>query len=151
MAERKTFTLSPINSDQSAIRLTVTNDPLNILGISLLNHLYTFLTEISSSSEPPKVVVFSSDNPDFWISHLDLHIASKKHPLPEGQNVGQALHQFGAIIQLFGALSTIFIAEVNGRAVAGGNEFAVNMDMRFAGPNARFGAVEVGAGLIHGS
>jgi enoyl-CoA hydratase/carnithine racemase len=124
---------------------------LNILNFALLHDFYTFLTEISSSSEPPKVAVVSSDNPDFWIGHLDLHIASKKHPLSKGQNAGQALHNLGSITHLLGEVSTMFIAEVKGRAVAGGSEFALNMDMRFAGPNARFGAVEVGEGLIHGS
>jgi enoyl-CoA hydratase/carnithine racemase len=34
--------------------------------------------------------------------------------------------------------------------VGGGNEFAVNMDMRFAGPGARFGIPEVAGGVVHG-
>ncbi|KAG0650841.1 hypothetical protein D0Z07_2283 [Hyphodiscus hymeniophilus] len=150
MAEQyKSFRLSPINETSSAIRLTVSNPPINLVSVTFLQELYTFLTTLSSTADPPKVVVVSSDNPDFWIGHLDLHIASKDHPLPEGVNGGHALHHLGASTQLLGELSTIFIAEVNGLAVAGGNEFALNMDMRFAGPDARFGAVEVGGGLIH--
>jgi enoyl-CoA hydratase/carnithine racemase len=51
---------------------------------------------------------------------------------------------------LFNELPVLFIAEVDGLAVGGGNEFAVNMDMRFAGPKARFGVPEVAGGVVHG-
>lgn len=150
-AEYTTFSLAAIPGTQlsDALRLTVSSPPLNILGVSLLNDLYKFLTSLSSSPAPPKVVVVSSSNPDFWIGHLDLHIASQQYPHPNPHEAGEALHHLGAVTHLLGKLQTIFIAEVDGRAVAGGNEMALNMDMRFAGPNARFGAVEVGGGLIH--
>jgi enoyl-CoA hydratase/carnithine racemase len=42
------------------------------------------------------------------------------------------------------------MAEIDGRAIAGGNELPLNMDMRFAGPKARFGIPQVGGGVIHG-
>ncbi|KAK5736446.1 hypothetical protein LTR17_007442 [Elasticomyces elasticus] len=39
---------------------------------------------------------------------------------------------------------------VDGLAVGGGVESAVNMDMRYAGPGARFGVPEVAGGIVHG-
>jgi enoyl-CoA hydratase/carnithine racemase len=149
MTEHETFTLAPLNVDESAVRLTINNGPTNLVDVALLLDLHSFLIDLSSSPTAPKVVVIASDIPNFWINHLDLHIASKQDPLPEGQDSGQALYHLGTITQLFGTLSSILVAEVNGRAIAGGNEFAMNMDMQFAGPNALFGVVEVGGGLIH--
>jgi enoyl-CoA hydratase/carnithine racemase len=126
-----TFTLFPINSNPLAVRLTVSNPPLNLVNNTFLFDLHRFLTSLSKDNGAPKVVVFSSDNKDFWIHHLDLHLISMEYPLKNEEKKGEALPLFGANLQLLGEIPTIFIAEVNGRAVAGGNEFACNMDMRF--------------------
>lgn len=125
-----TFTLSPINSNPLATRLTVSNPPINLVNSNFLFELYRFLTSLSKDAGAPKVVVISSDNKDFWIHHLDLHLISMEYPL-KNEEEKEALPLFGANLQLLGELPTIFIAEVNGRAVAGGNELACNMDMRF--------------------
>jgi enoyl-CoA hydratase/carnithine racemase len=125
-----TFTLSPINSNPLAIRLTVSNPPINLVNSTFLFDLHKFLKSLSKDAGVPKVVVISSDNKDFWIHHLDLHLISMEYPL-KNEDEKEALPLFGANLQLLGELPTIFIAEVNGRAVAGGNELACNMDMRF--------------------
>jgi len=144
-----TFTLSPLPNTTHAHRLTITNPPINLITYTFLFEFHAFLTALQASSNPPKVLIISSTNPNFWLSHLDLHIASHASPLPSHQDAGTAIHNLTSIFSLPGTLPTIFIAEINGRAVAGGNEFACNMDMRFAGPSAKFGVVEVGGGLIH--
>jgi len=80
-----------------------------------------------------------------------LHIISAKYPLPPSEgDPHDTLHLLGSILSPFSTLPTIFGAEVDGLVEGGGNEFAVNMDMRFAGPNARFGVPEVAGGVIHG-
>ena len=47
-------------------------------------------------------------------------------------------------------IMTAFIAEINGHNIDGGHELALQMDMRFAGPNAHTGFFENGLGLIVG-
>jgi enoyl-CoA hydratase/carnithine racemase len=144
-----TFTLTPLPNTSHAYRLTITNPPINLITYTFLSEFHSFLTALQTSPSPPKVLIISSTNPHFWLSHLDLHIASHTSPLPSHQDAGIAIHNLTSIFSLLGTLSTIFIAEINGRAVAGGNVIACNMDMRFAGPSATFGVVEVGGGLVH--
>ncbi|KAF2103491.1 ClpP/crotonase, partial [Rhizodiscina lignyota] len=48
-------------------------------------------------------------------------------------------------------LPTIFIAEINGRAAGSGNEFVVQCDMSFAGPDALISAPEVTSGGLAGN
>ncbi|EMC98012.1 hypothetical protein BAUCODRAFT_146605 [Baudoinia panamericana UAMH 10762] len=147
----QTFALSPVRDSKHAVRLTVFNPPINLLNGALLTDLHAYLEVLRTQpEEAPKVVVISSNDPDFWIGHLDLHIVSVQYPLARPEEAGHFLHLLGGILNLFLTLPTVFIAEVNGAAVGGGNEFAVNMDMRFAGPRARFGVPEVGGGIVHG-
>ena len=54
-------------------------------------------------------------------------------------------------MHLLRILPTIFIGKVNGPATAAGSGFLVPCGMRFAGPRARFGALEVANGLLHGN
>jgi enoyl-CoA hydratase/carnithine racemase len=148
----QSFTLEKIANSNDAFRLLVSNGPMNMVNPKLLTELHAYLSSLEKAPQTaPKVVAISSDNADFWISHLDLRIVSVDYPLPlnEGDPM-HLLHLLGDILGLFKSLSTLFIAEVNGLAVGGGNEFAVNMDMRFAGPMARFGVPEVAGGIIHG-
>ena len=49
------------------------------------------------------------------------------------------------------SLPVIFIAEINGRTSGAGNEFAVQCDIRYAGPNAELSQLEVGFGFEPGS
>ncbi|KAK4496988.1 hypothetical protein PRZ48_011437 [Zasmidium cellare] len=151
-SQNRSLKLEPVPNSQQAIRLTIANPPINLTNSVLLSELHGYLTYLESSPEKaPKVIVISSDHADIWISHLDLHIVSAQYPLPaaEGES-GHFLHLLGDILRLFRTLPILFIAEVNGLAVGGGNEFAVNMDMRFAGPVARFGVPEVAGGIVHG-
>ncbi|KAF2496082.1 ClpP/crotonase [Lophium mytilinum] len=152
MAEQKykTFTITPVRSSQHALRVTFSSPPINLIGVDLLNDLHAFLISLQKAEDAPKVVVFSSADEKIWLSHLDLHLISAQYPAPPEVDSQAALHRLGETIQLLNSIPVIFIAEVNGLAVGGGNEFAVNMDMRFAGPDARLGIPEVAGGVVHG-
>ncbi|KAF2106177.1 ClpP/crotonase-like domain-containing protein [Lophiotrema nucula] len=147
-----TFSISPLSNTPHALRLTFSNPPINLITPLFLSEIVQYLTSLSPTThpDPPKLLILSSSNPDFWLSHLDLHIISAKYPLAEGQNAGEALHNLGVALQLLRDLPTIFVSEINGRAIGGGNEFAMNTDLRFAGPNAKFGIPEVAGGVVHG-
>lgn len=146
-----TFSIAPIGDSKHAARLTVSQPPLNLVNGGFLTELNEYLESLLNSPEiAPKVLVVSSADPDIWIWHLDLHIVSAQYPLEDCEAAVHYLHLLGGILHLFNVLPTIFIAEVNGKAVGGGVEFALNMDMRFAGPKASFGVPEVAGGIVHG-
>ncbi|TVY80662.1 Short-chain-enoyl-CoA hydratase, partial [Lachnellula suecica] len=99
-----------------------------------------------------KVFILSSANPDFFISHADIHQFSKAHPLPPDlhQNATLINLQYFTITRLLSSLPQIFIAEISGRAFGTGQELAVQMDMRFASPGAVLGGLEVALGDFPG-
>lgn len=139
-----------INEDCSATRITISHPPINLWDADLINEFNTYLLSINNT-EPstPKVVVFSSDVPNFFISALDLHLLSIKNPVPATVNVTDTLNKYYENLDMLSNIPVIFVAEINGIAQATGNEHAMHMDMRFAGPAAMFTAPEVAVGLIH--
>lgn len=132
----------------SVVRATINNPPINLFDRRVINDLYSFLTSLSSPN-PPKVVIFDSANPVWFIAHLDLNILRTDAGAPaDALNLTQT---YVGIVHLLSSLPVIFIGQVSGRAFGAGNELLVQMDMRFAGPGARLGALEVGLGVTHGN
>ncbi|KAI4199473.1 MAG: hypothetical protein LQ350_004614 [Teloschistes chrysophthalmus] len=145
-----TFTLTP-----NVTRVTINNPPINLLTAELISDLYDFmLSTVPSPSTPkttPKVVIFSSANPDFFISHFDLKNLLPPPTTPPLVTNGATtpLTQLVAIGRLLqNTTSTAFIAEINGRTFGGGQELASQMDMRFAGPGALVSQYEDSAGFV---
>ncbi|KAL8659251.1 MAG: hypothetical protein Q9226_000521 [Calogaya cf. arnoldii] len=123
-------TLSFANPTANVTRAPINNPPIN-LTIELISDLYNFLlcTQPAPQKTTPKVVIFSSTVPDFFISHFDLR------NLNGSQSGITALTQLISIGKLLQSItSTAFIAQINGRTFGGGQELASQMDMRFAGP-----------------
>ncbi|KAF2730294.1 ClpP/crotonase [Polyplosphaeria fusca] len=118
--------------------------------------MYTLLTSLDPSSipsslTPPKVIVFSSANPSFWIGHYDINLI-----LPNGTSLSAnettALFEKNvAVARALGTLPTIFIAEINGRTTGSGGEFLLQCDMAFAGPDAVLGSMEGAVGGLQGN
>ncbi|KAI4233016.1 MAG: hypothetical protein L6R40_007222 [Gallowayella cf. fulva] len=131
-------------------RVTVNNPPLNLFDNNLLQDMLSFLQSLIPSTRTtpaPKVVIFASANPHFYLMHRDVQGI---HPplLPWKR---QAIATYIAITRYLQDLTeTVFIGECNGRAFGAGNEVLVQMDMRFAGPNASVGFFENGFGVFPG-
>lgn len=108
--------------------------------------MYNFLTSLipGNSPNPPKVVIFDSADPDFYIAHLDKSIFAGDAPATPTFQMYVACTEL-----LWNITSTIFIAEVNGQGFDAGNELLVQMDMRYAGPKLRVGATEIAFGITH--
>ncbi|KAI4144766.1 MAG: hypothetical protein L6R39_004050 [Caloplaca ligustica] len=125
-------------------RVTINNPPINLLTTELISDLFDFLvwTQPGPDKTTPKVVIFSSALPDFFISHFDL----KNLASPDGQTALIQLVDCGRLLQ--NITSTAFIAEVNGRTFGGGQELNSQMDMRFAGPNAMVSQYENSCGFV---
>ncbi|KAL8730053.1 MAG: hypothetical protein Q9181_004798, partial [Wetmoreana brouardii] len=127
-------------------RVTINNPPINLLTIELISDLYEFLlwTQPFPGKTTPKVVIFSSALPDFFISHFDLVNLQSSDPA-----AAAALPQLVACGRLLQNItSTAFIAEINGRTFGGGQELSSQMDMRFAGPNALVSQYENSCGFV---
>ena len=127
----------------SVVRATINNPPVNLADHKLITDLNSFLTSLSTP-DAPKVVIFDSSNPGWFIGHLDTNLIQTDSPPP---NASQLLGLYTESVHLLTSLPVIFIGEVSGRAFGAGNELLVQFDMRFAGPGTRLGALEVGLGL----
>ncbi|KFY01726.1 hypothetical protein V490_00800 [Pseudogymnoascus sp. VKM F-3557] len=137
---------SCINHSCSAKRVTVSNPPVNLWDANVITEFNALMLSLNNQNEI-KVVVFDSDTADFWAAPIDLNIF-----LPDaipGRNSSALLEMYYENLGLLLTTPVIFIGEVNGRAWGAGDEHLLRMDMRFAGPNAQFGAPEAAVGLIH--
>ncbi|KAH7071076.1 ClpP/crotonase-like domain-containing protein [Paraphoma chrysanthemicola] len=143
---RLTVGTSCINDACSAARLTISNPPVNLFDKNVISDLNESLIELTGDNQT-KVVVVSSDVPGFFGAQIDLNILGST--APPGVNASAVLETYYDNLNLLLSSSIIFIAEVNGRAWGAGDEHILRMDMRFAGPEAQFGAPEAAVGLIH--
>ena len=139
---------SCINKDCSALRVTVSNPPVNLWDVNLIYQFNDFLTSLNDAANDTKVVVISSDVSGYFVSQIDLNILAP-NSLPPSVNTTDVLNKYYANLDLLLSTPVIFIGEVDGRAWGAGDEHLMRMDMRFAGPHALLGAPEAAVGLIH--
>jgi enoyl-CoA hydratase/carnithine racemase len=129
-------------------RVTFDNGPVNFVDRRFADDLLDFLIPLQEVTDStPKVVIFDSANPNFWLGHIDMRTLAT--PITdEKKQLGADYIKFTQLLQ--NITSTIFIAEIDGRAFGAGNEIAAQMDMRFVGPRARTGSFEEALGLVAG-
>ncbi|KAG0646758.1 hypothetical protein D0Z07_6117 [Hyphodiscus hymeniophilus] len=136
-----------VQDNGAVLRVTINNPPINLYGVKLLNDMSQFLNSLvpgstNVSTPAPKVVIFASALPGFWMSTTN----------PYDTATSNALFNLAvAAPALLRTLPTIFIAEIDGRATGSGNEFLVQCDMGFAGPDAIVGSLEVAIGGLEGN
>ena len=139
---------SCIDADCSALRIFLANPPVKLWTLSLVKQFNTYLLSLnftSPSTSNPKVVVISSDVPGFWASSGDVHLNVPNSTI----NATDFSIRYYSNLNLLSNLPIIFISETNERAWGAGDDHLAHMDIRFAGPDAQFGAPEVAFGLLH--
>ena len=102
--------------------------PMNLLGPELVRDLVT-LIQSAEADDTVQVLVFSSADPDYFISHVDLDRIAE-YRAEAAKLTGEA-----SIALLFHHLSAsrlVTIAQIEGRVRAAGSEFVLACDMRFA-------------------
>ena len=121
-------------------RVTLNHPPINTIDDQMYDEVFDLVEAIEA--EPSlKVVTFESANPDYFIAHY---------------GVGESTSRFGKPRWIEAATrlthsNVLSIAVIRGRTRAGGAEFALACDLRFASrEKAVFGQPEVGFGLIAG-
>ena len=128
-------------------RVTFQNPPINLFDPETYAALRVLLDDLETDPEV-RVVVFDSDNPDFFISHLDVIRMAEVPDVPGAADLSADWHHFVTRLAHAGVLS---IASIRGRTRGIGNEFALACDIRFASrERAVFGQTEIGTGVVPG-
>ncbi len=121
--------------------------PMNLLGPELVRDL-VFLIQYAEADDAIRVLVFTSADPDYFISHVDV-TQIKEYRAEAAKLTGEA-----SIALLFRHLSAsrlVSIAQIEGRVRGAGSEFVLACDMRFAArESAVFGQFEAAFGVVPG-
>jgi enoyl-CoA hydratase/carnithine racemase len=126
--------------------VTIDNGPINLMDERLLRELDQLVRWLSKQGDSVRVVIFQSAVPDFFLAHLDLGLIQA---LVDDPDPGPALEIFQGLVARYSQLDQVTIAKVSGRVGGGGNEFLLNLDLRFAvRGSAVFNQFETGLGLI---
>jgi len=121
--------------------ITFCNPPINMFVPTTIVELGALMTQLEADPTA-KAVVFQSDNPNFFIAHLDVSKATERPGV---------LGLWREFVLRLSSTPVVSIAKIRGRTRGIGNEFVLACDMRFASrQNAIFGNPEVGVGLVPG-
>jgi enoyl-CoA hydratase/carnithine racemase len=120
------------------------NPPINLLNSTTVLEIGQVVRRIEEAADL-RVVVFASENPDFWMARYDL---SDPNPIGFAPTRSGVTQFIDSTLQL-NSVGAITIASIRGRARGGGSEFALACDFRFASlENTWLGQPEVGVGII---
>lgn len=149
-------TLTTTHLTPHIIRATINNPPINLWDYKLASDFSSFLDGLAANTNTnttsnPKVVILSSANPDFFLSHYDIRALSRTYPVPPPGNATLFGQQLLRSRTLLATLPVVFIAEINGRASGAGDEVLLQCDIRYAGPSTRLSQFEVGFGVPPGA
>jgi enoyl-CoA hydratase/carnithine racemase len=136
-----------VRQEEAVVFAEIAAPPMNLLGPELVRDLVS-LIERAEADETVRVLVFTSADPDYFISHVDLNrVAEYRHEA--ARLTGEA-----SIALLFRHLSAsrlVSIAQIEGRVRAAGSEFVLACDMRFAArESAVFAQFEPAFGTVPG-
>src|SRR5262249_2228894 len=117
--------------------------PMNLFGPELVRDLVSLLQQ-AEADNAVKVLVFSSADPDYFISHVDV-TRINEYREEAAKLVGEA--SIGLLFRRLSASRLVSIAQIEGRARGAGSEFVLACDMRFAArESAIFSQPEAGTG-----
>jgi enoyl-CoA hydratase/carnithine racemase len=136
-----------LRQEDAVVFAEIAAPPMNLLGPELVRDLVSLIRR-AEADEGVRVLVFSSADPDYFISHVDLH------RIAEYRQEAATLTGEASIALLFHHLSAsrlVSIAQIEGRVRAAGSEFVLACDMRFAArESAIFAQFEPAFGTVPG-
>ena len=141
------FETLAVRIDAGVLFAEISAPPMNLLGPELVRDLVS-LIERAEADAACHVLVFTSADPDYFISHVDLTRVAE-YRAQAAKLTGEA-----SIASLFRHLSAsrlVTIAQIEGRVRGAGSEFVLACDMRFAArESAIFGQFEPAFGVLPG-
>lgn len=121
--------------------------PINLIDHDTVAELSELISLMESDPEL-RVLVFESADPDFFLAHYDVLIASTPFPSRAGPS---GLPPWLDVLVRLSRAPVITIALIRGRARGAGSELALACDMRFASlERAHLGQFEIGVGAVPG-
>jgi enoyl-CoA hydratase/carnithine racemase len=125
----------------------IRNPPMNLLGPELVRDLVS-LIQRAEADDTVQVLVFKSEDPDYFISHVDL-TRVEEYRAEAARLVGEP--SIALLFHYLSASRLVTIAQIEGRVRGAGSEFVLACDMRFAArESAIFGQFEAAFGLLPG-
>lgn len=130
-------------------RVSIDNPPLNIMGPQMVTEFAALVDEIERD-DALKVVVFGSENRDYFMAHYDvLGNITDSVSMPAGP---LGMHPFPDALVRLSRSPVVSIASIRGRATGSGSEIALACDIRFASrENSILSQWEVGVGFVPGA
>jgi len=126
------------------------NPPVNVISAVMMRELAD-LMKILDDDGRVRVVVFSSENPEFFLAHVDMHILDEADVLHEltDKAAPKGLNAFQALGELLRTHRLVSIVKLAGKARGGGAEFVAAADMAFAArETAGIGQIESLMGIV---
>jgi enoyl-CoA hydratase/carnithine racemase len=141
------FATLNVRADGGVLEVGIAAPPMNLLGPELVRDLVALIQRAEAESGV-KVLVFSSADPDYFISHVDLNRVAE-YRAEAAKLTGEP--SIALLFRRLSASSLVTIAQIQGRVRGAGSEFVLACDMRFAAhETAIFGQIEPAFGLIPG-
>lgn len=120
---------------------------MNLIGPELVRDLVSLIEHAEQSD--CRVVVFTSADPDYFISHVDVTKVAE-YRQEAARLVGEV--SIGMLFRRLSEAGFVSIAQIEGRVRGAGSEFILACDMRFAArETAIFSQMESAFGLVPGA
>jgi enoyl-CoA hydratase/carnithine racemase len=145
--EKWAFETLNVRHDGGVLFVEIEAPPMNLLGPELVRDVVALLQNAEADTAV-KVVVFTSADPDYFISHVDLNRVAE-YRAQAAKLTGEP--SIALLSRYLSASRLVTIAQIEGRVRGAGSEFVLACDMRFAAhESAIFGQFEPAFGLIPG-
>jgi enoyl-CoA hydratase/carnithine racemase len=137
-----------VRNEGAVLFAEIAAPPMNLLGPELVRDLVSFI-QGAEADDAFRVLVFTSADPDYFISHVDVTRIGEYRAAAE-KLTGEP--SIGILFRYLSASRLVTIAQIEGRARGAGSEFVLACDMRFgARETAILSQPETGFGLVPGA
>ncbi len=123
-----TFETLTVRREGGVVFVEIVAPPMNLLGPELVRDLVA-LIQRAEADDAVRVLVFTSGDPDYFISHVDLTQVAE-YRAEAAKLTGEA--SIALLFRYLSASRLVTIAQIEGRVRAAGSEFVLSCDMRFA-------------------
>jgi enoyl-CoA hydratase/carnithine racemase len=136
-----------VRHEGAVLFVEIAAPPMNLLGPEMVRDLVS-LIQRAEADEGIRVLVFTSADPDYFISHVDVtRIAEYRQEAVKLDGEPS----IGLLFRHLSASRLVTIAQIEGRVRAAGSEFVLACDMRFAArESAIFSQFEPAFGQVPG-
>jgi enoyl-CoA hydratase/carnithine racemase len=136
-----------VRQDGPVLFAQIAAPPMNLMGPELVRDLVS-LIQRAEADTGIQVLVFGSEDPDYFISHVDVTRISEYRE-QAAKLTGEA--SLGLLFRYLCNSRLVTIAQIEGRVRGAGSEFVLACDMRFAArESALFCQIEQSFGTIPG-